>query len=298
MLGDALEVAGEPVGVAGVAEHPRLLQPVRREQPALVELVQVGRALGVRRGRGAHQPGQQRLGHRRGRGGSRRPPPRGRASSGPAAARTPAGARGSSRPRRRARPGRARPSSCPAATAWISRGALICRILPSLPYVSVGCARPSRSCWSAGVVTAVVVGGGVVALGGDDDEVAEPAPAEESFSTTPLADFDADGRWWSPGARSAMPSTTARSPRRWAAIPRTPQPGRTATRSTSATARQDVVHEFGCRYTAADGHDRPGVGVRASGRRRRRPAAGQDAPARPPAARPAPGRLSAPRPWR
>jgi hypothetical protein len=59
VLGDALEVSREPVGVAGVAEHPRLLQPVRREQPALVELVQVVRALGVRRRRGAHQPRQQ-----------------------------------------------------------------------------------------------------------------------------------------------------------------------------------------------------------------------------------------------
>ena len=29
VLGHALEVAGEPVGVAGVAEHPRLLKPVR-----------------------------------------------------------------------------------------------------------------------------------------------------------------------------------------------------------------------------------------------------------------------------
>ena len=57
VLGDALEVAGEPVGVAGVAEHPRLLQPVGGEQPLLVELVQVGRALGVRRGRGARPAG-------------------------------------------------------------------------------------------------------------------------------------------------------------------------------------------------------------------------------------------------
>ena len=60
VLGDALEVAREPVGVAGVAEHPRLLQPVGGEQPPLVEQVQVGRALGVRRRRGAHQPGEQR----------------------------------------------------------------------------------------------------------------------------------------------------------------------------------------------------------------------------------------------
>ena len=59
-LRHALQVAGEPLGVAGVAEHPRLLQPVGREQPLLVEAVQVGGALGVRRGRGLHEPGQQR----------------------------------------------------------------------------------------------------------------------------------------------------------------------------------------------------------------------------------------------
>ena len=51
LVRDAGEVAGEALGVAGVAEHPRLLQPVRLEQPALVELVQVGVAVGVRLGR-------------------------------------------------------------------------------------------------------------------------------------------------------------------------------------------------------------------------------------------------------
>jgi hypothetical protein len=33
------QVAGEPLRVAGVTEHPRLLQPVRLKQPALVETV-------------------------------------------------------------------------------------------------------------------------------------------------------------------------------------------------------------------------------------------------------------------
>ena len=56
------EVAGEAVGVAGVAEHPRLLQPVGGQQPLLVEQVQVGRPVGVRRGGGAHQPRQQGVG--------------------------------------------------------------------------------------------------------------------------------------------------------------------------------------------------------------------------------------------
>ena len=34
VLGHALEVAGEPLGVAGVAEHPRLLEPVRSRAAA------------------------------------------------------------------------------------------------------------------------------------------------------------------------------------------------------------------------------------------------------------------------
>ena len=65
VLGHSREVTGEPVGVARVAEHPRLLQPVRGEQPLLVEALQVRGALGVRRGRGLGQSAQERLGDRR-----------------------------------------------------------------------------------------------------------------------------------------------------------------------------------------------------------------------------------------
>ena len=49
VLGDTGEVTGEALRVAGVAEHPRLLQPVGLEQPLEVEAVQVVRPGGVRR---------------------------------------------------------------------------------------------------------------------------------------------------------------------------------------------------------------------------------------------------------
>ena len=165
MLGDALEVAGEPVGVAGVAEHPRLLQPVRGEQPPLVEQVQVGRALGVRRRRGAHQPGQQRtrdlgvgvdLGDRRLEVGPVAVQPQ-REGLPPVGAQ-PARADESVQAERALElPGR--------------RGVDLARCAhPSHPRIagrlrSSACACPSAYLLVAGVVTAVVVGGGVVALG-------------------------------------------------------------------------------------------------------------------------------------
>ncbi len=40
-VGDAAQVGAEPLGVAGVADHPGLLHPVGLEQAPLVELVQV-----------------------------------------------------------------------------------------------------------------------------------------------------------------------------------------------------------------------------------------------------------------
>ena len=234
MLGDALEVAREPVGVAGVAEHPRLLQPVRGEQPPLVELVQVGRALGVRRRRGAHQPGEQRtrdlgvgmdLGDRR-------------LEVGPVAV----------QPQREglppvgAQPARAH-QSVQAERAFElpgRRGVDLARCAhPSHPRIagpalrSSACAAPVPFLLVAGVVTAVVVGGGVVALGRDDDERRRRRRSRSRRrrcrSSTPPDSS-------SPVGRSATRSTTARSTRRSAAIPRTPRPGRTATPSTSATA--------------------------------------------------------------
>ena len=56
------QVVGVPLGVAGVAEHPRLLQPVGLQQPALVEAVQVVGAVDVRAGRDVDQPARHGAG--------------------------------------------------------------------------------------------------------------------------------------------------------------------------------------------------------------------------------------------
>ncbi len=66
------QVASEPLGVAGVAEHPRLLQPVRLEQAALVEAAQLVGALGVPPGGHLEQPLGDGVGVRveRGQGGA------------------------------------------------------------------------------------------------------------------------------------------------------------------------------------------------------------------------------------
>jgi len=101
----------------------------------------------------------------------------------------------------------------------------------------------------AGAVTAVVVGGGVVALGRDDDQ---PTPAEESFTTTPLATYDATGVLVTRGAFcdaiddrqvSAALDGDAADSSSW-------QNGDTIDVGNGV---QDVAHEFGCRYTAEDG---------------------------------------------
>ncbi len=66
--GEAAQVVGEPLGVAGVAEHPRLLEPVRCQQPALVEPVQLRRPGGVRVGGQQHQAAGDGVGVRVDRG--------------------------------------------------------------------------------------------------------------------------------------------------------------------------------------------------------------------------------------
>jgi hypothetical protein len=60
VLRDPGQVPGEALGVAGVAEHPRLLEPVGLEQPLQVQPVQVVGSDGVRRGGQADQPLEQR----------------------------------------------------------------------------------------------------------------------------------------------------------------------------------------------------------------------------------------------
>jgi hypothetical protein len=103
----------------------------------------------------------------------------------------------------------------------------------------------------AGVVTAAVVGGGVLTLGHDDEGPA-PGPAKEAFSTTALADHDTGG------------AVVARGPFCDAIDDRqvTAALGGEAADSSSwsngdtvdlGSGVEDVAHEFGCRYTAADG---------------------------------------------
>jgi hypothetical protein len=101
----------------------------------------------------------------------------------------------------------------------------------------------------AGVVTAVVVAGGVVlARGGDDSTPAK----ETSFATTPLSKYDATDAVVARG-----PFCDAIDDRQVSAAL-----GGDPTDSSSwengdtidlGNGVEDVTHEFGCRYTAADG---------------------------------------------
>ncbi len=106
----------------------------------------------------------------------------------------------------------------------------------------------------AGVVTAVVVGVGVVTLGseGGGGGGDEPTPAKESFSTTTLAAFDASGLVVTRGA-----FCDALDERQVAAA-LGDDPADSASWDNGDTIDvgngvEDLVHEFGCRYTAADG---------------------------------------------
>jgi hypothetical protein len=111
-------------------------------------------------------------------------------------------------------------------------------VRPTVPFLLV-----------AGVVTAVAVGGGVVALGRDDDQ---QAPVEESFTTTPLATYDATGVLVTRGAFcdaiddrqvSAALDGDAADSLAW-------ENGDTIDVGNGV---EDVAHEFGCRYTAENG---------------------------------------------
>ena len=55
-----MQVAGEAVGVADVADHPLVQEPVRVDLAAAVEAAQVGRARGGRVHHPREQPVQQR----------------------------------------------------------------------------------------------------------------------------------------------------------------------------------------------------------------------------------------------
>jgi hypothetical protein len=100
----------------------------------------------------------------------------------------------------------------------------------------------------AGVVTVAAVGGGVLALGNAD----EPAPSRTVFSTTPLAGYDTarvvvgrgpfcdrvDERQVSAALGADFADSAS-----W-------QTGDTIDLGNGV---QDVAHEFGCRWTGADG---------------------------------------------
>jgi hypothetical protein len=102
---------------------------------------------------------------------------------------------------------------------------------------------------SAVTVTVVLVGGGVVALGRDDEE---PTPAQESFSTTPLSEFDPTGLVVVRG-----PFCDAIDDRQVSAAldgdPTDSSSWENGDTIDLGNGVEDVTHEFGCRYTAADG---------------------------------------------
>jgi hypothetical protein len=107
---------------------------------------------------------------------------------------------------------------------------------------------PVRFLVVAGVATVVAVGGGVLALGNAD----EPAPARTPFSTTPLTEYDTTGVVATRGPFcdrvdkrqvSAALGDESVDSSTW-------QNGDTIDLGNGAN---DVAHEFGCRWTAADG---------------------------------------------
>jgi hypothetical protein len=102
---------------------------------------------------------------------------------------------------------------------------------------------------SAVAVTVVLVGGGVVALGRDGEE---PTPAQESFSTTPLSELDPTGL-----VVARKPFCDAIDDRQVSAAldgdPADSSSWENGDTIDLGNGVQDVAHEFGCRYTAADG---------------------------------------------
>jgi hypothetical protein len=103
----------------------------------------------------------------------------------------------------------------------------------------------------AGVVTAVVVGGGVLARGGDDEPAAPPAAAQ-SFRTTPLSKYDATGVVVTRATFCDAIDDRQVS----AALDGDPADSSSWGNGDTidlGNGVEDVAHEFGCRYTAADG---------------------------------------------
>jgi hypothetical protein len=109
---------------------------------------------------------------------------------------------------------------------------------------------PVRSLLVAGLATAAAIGAGVLALG--DDEV-DPAPPDRApFTTTPLTGYDTTGAVARRGPfcdgidRRQVSAALGGDP----ADATSWQNGDTIDLGNGV---QDVAHEFGCRWTAADG---------------------------------------------
>jgi hypothetical protein len=109
--------------------------------------------------------------------------------------------------------------------------------------------RPVRFLLAAGALTVAAVVGGVLVLGGDDGS---PAPARTPFSTTPLVGYDTTGAvverdsfcdQVDPRQVTAALGGDAASSTSW----------RNGDPIQLPNGVQDIGHEFGCRWAAADG---------------------------------------------
>ena len=109
---------------------------------------------------------------------------------------------------------------------------------------------PVRVLVGAGVATVVVVGGGVLALGGSDEPETKADP-DEPFATTALASYD------------TLSASISRQPFCEAVDQRQVEAALDAEVDSSTSWKngdtvevtdgvEDLVHEFGCQYTAAD----------------------------------------------
>lgn len=108
---------------------------------------------------------------------------------------------------------------------------------------------PLRFLLLAGALTVLIVVGGVLALGGEEDDA--PAPKEQPFTTTALADYDV-----SDAAVPRAPFCDGVDERQVEAVlGAVPDPLEWRNGDELDIAghdRPDVVHEFGCRYAVQD----------------------------------------------
>jgi hypothetical protein len=116
--------------------------------------------------------------------------------------------------------------------------------------------RPTRRLLVAGLVAVLLTAGlvvvGVLALGGDGEPAPTTQPSATPFTTTPLADLDTTTQ-----AVTRGPFCDAVDPRQVSAAlggePTDDDAWQNGDRATLEPGLADVAHEFGCRWTAADG---------------------------------------------